>query len=137
MNVCCDRRGSTALEFSLIALPFFFILFGIFDVGRYAITVHSLNTLASATARAVMISCYGPNVVLSRSPSACTSNPLTATQKQTIAPFLYVGGLTPTTTITAGANSLTVTVQQTGFSMLLPFLRTALNNPSAAATIPF
>ncbi|WP_460268498.1 hypothetical protein [Bradyrhizobium ottawaense] len=35
-------------------------MFVIFDLGRYAITMQSLRTLASAGARAVMISCYTP-----------------------------------------------------------------------------
>jgi hypothetical protein len=134
-----DRRGSTALEFSLIALPFFFILFGVFDIGRYAITVQSLRTLTSATGRAVMVSCYGPNVIQSLSPASCTADPLTTVQKQIIAPFLFVGGLAPSApSIVAGANALTITITQTGFSMLLkPLFGTVLDNPSASVTLPF
>ena len=33
-----DQRGVAALEFCLVAVPLFFLMFGIFDLGRYAIT---------------------------------------------------------------------------------------------------
>jgi TadE-like protein len=131
-----DKHGATALEFTMIALPFFFVMFGIIDVGRYAITMHSLRTLASTAARQVMISCYGPNVIKSISPSSCTGDPLTDTQKQTAAPFLYIGGLTPTVTVEVSGSTLVVTASQLAFSMLLPAL-SGLDNPSASVAIPY
>ena len=53
-----DQRGVAALEFCLVAVPLFILMFAIFDLGRYAITMQSLRTLANAGARAMMIKCY-------------------------------------------------------------------------------
>ena len=50
-----DQRGVAALEFCLVAVPLFTLMFVIFDLGRYAITMQSLRTLANAGARAIMI----------------------------------------------------------------------------------
>ncbi len=55
-----DHRGTAALEFGLVALPFFTVIFAVFDLGRYGITMQSLRVLANAEARANMISCYAP-----------------------------------------------------------------------------
>ena len=38
-----DRRGVAALEFCLAAVPLFTLIFVVFDLGRYAITVQSLR----------------------------------------------------------------------------------------------
>jgi Flp pilus assembly protein TadG len=133
-----DRRGVAALEFTLVAAPLFILMFVIFDLGRYAITMQSLRALANAGARAVMINCYTPNVIQKQSPSGCTGDPLpAAADKQAVAPFLYYGGLTPALNVTAGNHTLTVTASETSFVMLMPIWGTALNAPSAATTIPF
>src|SRR5258707_7246869 len=95
-----DQRGVAALEFCLVALPLFMLMFAIFDLGRYAITVQSLRSLANAGARAMMIYCYTPTVIgttpvspwssANTSPSSCTGDPLPAdTDKQAVAPLLY------------------------------------------------
>ena len=137
-----DKRGTAALEFVLVAVPFFLLIFAIFDLGRYAITMQSLRMLASAGARDVMINCYTDKVVHGTSPSACASySPLpSTTAKQAVAPFLYAGGLTPTLVIPSlggGATALTVTASEPGFAMLMPIWGTALNAPSASVSIPF
>jgi hypothetical protein len=132
-----DNRGVAAWEFILVAVPLFTLMFVIFDLGRYAITMQSLRTLANAGARAVMVNCYTPDVIRQQSPSGCTGDPLSTTAKQNAAPFLYFGGLTPTLNVTAGANALTVTASQTGFTMLMPIWGAALNAPSATTSIPF
>jgi Flp pilus assembly protein TadG len=139
-----DQRGMAALEFALAAVPLFTIFFMIFDLGRYAITLQSLHALADAGARAVMVNCYTPDALNKVSPSGCTSpsDPLSASgAKQAIAPFLYLGGLTPTlsvTTSTSGAShSLVVTASQSAFTMLIPIWGSALNAPSASASIPY
>src|SRR3569832_2400762 len=90
-----DNRGVVSWEFALIFVPLFMLIFVIFDLGRYAITMQSLRMLASAGARAVMINCYTPGVITGNSPSGCTGDPLSETAKQNAAPFLYFGGLTP------------------------------------------
>ena len=93
-----DKRGVAALEFCLVALPLFILIFAIFDLGRYAITMQSLRMLANAGARAVMISYDATNNTY----TGCTGDPLpSVAAKQAVAPFLYSGGLTPTLNVTA------------------------------------
>jgi Flp pilus assembly protein TadG len=133
-----DQRGVAAFEFILVFVPLFTLMFVIFDLARYAITMQSLRTLANAGARAVMINCYTPDVVQNLSPSGCTGDPLPSTaDKQNAAPFLYFGGLAPTLNVTSGGNNLTVTASQPGFTMVMTIWGTALNAPSASTKIPF
>jgi TadE-like protein len=133
-----DQRGVAALEFCLIAVPLFTMMFAIFDLGRYALTVQSLRALANAGARAEMINCVTDAVIQKTSPTACTGDPLpSVAAKKAIAPFLYVAGLTPTLNIASGATALTVTASQPGFTMLMPIWPTAFNAPSASTSIPF
>jgi hypothetical protein len=130
-----DQRGTAALEFILVAVPLFTLMFAIFDLGRYAITRQSLQTLANAGARAWMI-CYAKGVIQSP-PPPCTGDPLPDSVKQAIAPFLYSGGLTPTLNTAQGASAVTVTASQLGFKMLMPIWGGALGAPSASTSIPF
>ncbi|MBX6744410.1 MAG: pilus assembly protein [Acetobacteraceae bacterium] len=131
-----DRSGATAIEFAIVAILFFFVMFGIVDLGRYAITVHSLGTLASATSRAVLIACYSPSVVQGQSPTDCTADPLTDAQKRSIAPFLFLGNSSPTVSLTSANNTLVVQASQS-FTPLLPVWGSILNFPSRSATLPF
>ena len=124
-----DQRGVAALEFCLVAVPLFTLMFAIFDLGRYAITMQSLRMLANAGARAVMI-CYD---VPNKTYTGCTGDPLPSrAAKEAIAPFLYFGGFTPTLAVGA----LTVTASS-NFTMLMPIWGTAFNAPSASTSIPF
>jgi len=138
-----DQRGVAAFEFCLVAVPFFTLMFAIFDFGRYAITMQSLRALANAGARAITVgtagsACYTDAVIKKTTP-ACSGDPLpTDAAKQAIAPFLYSGGLTPTLNVAATTTSpLVVTASQPSFTMLMPIWGTALNAPSASATVPF
>jgi hypothetical protein len=121
-------------------------MFAIFDLGRYTITVQSLRALAGAGARAVMINCYAPDVTSNPtvSPSGCTCTAtstsswcLSISAQQAAAPFLFFGGLTPTITVTAGTNSLTISASQSGFAMLMPIWGSSLPAPNASTSIPF
>ena len=134
-----DQRGVAALEFCLVAVPLFILMFAIFDLGRYAITMQSLRMLANAGARAMMINCYTPAAIGNASPSGCTdiNTYFPDPQRQDAAPFLYAGGLTPSLSTASGAAGLTVTASQPSFTMLTPVWGTALNAPSASTTIPF
>ena len=132
-----DQRGVAALEFCLVAVPLFTLMFVILDLGRYAITMQSLRMLANAEARANMINCYTPAVVGKTSPSGCTGDYLSVAQKQAAAPFLYGASLTPTVNTASGSGALTITVSQLGFTMLMPIWGTAFNGPSASTSIPF
>ena len=134
-----DQRGVAAMEFCLVAVPLFILMFAIFDLGRYAITMQSLRTLANAGARAIMINdCY-VNAVMQKTSPTCSGDPLPSdAAKQAVAPFLYDGGLTPTLNVPAtAASALTVTASQPGFTMLMPIWGTTLNAPSASTSIPF
>ena len=136
-----DQRGTAALEFCLVAVPLFTLVFAIIDFGRYAITMQSLRMLANAGARAEMISCVTKAVIQKNLPTGCTGDPLPSdAAKQAAAPFLYAGGLTPTLNIpapAAGVTALTITASQPGFTMLMPIWGTAFNGPSASTSIPF
>jgi len=135
-----DRRGTAAFEFCLVAAAFFTLLFVIFDLGRYAITVQSLRALAGAGARAIMINdCYVDNVLKKQAPSGCPTDPLSSAEKQAIAPFLFNGGLTPTLSASAGSSPITVTASQPGFTMIFSFIPwgSSFNAPSASTKIPY
>jgi len=125
-----DHRGVAALEFCIIAVPLFFLMFAVFDLGRYAITRQSLRALANAGARAVMLT-YDAT---SNTYTGCTGDPLpSAAAKQAVAPFLYFGGYTPE--LAAGA--LTVRASS-NFTMLMTMIwGTTFNAPSASTSIPF
>ena len=128
--------GSVAVEFALVALPLFMTLLGIFELGRYAITMYSLRTLAGATAREVVIECYASKVSQNQSPATCTTDPFSSTEKQQIAPALFWGG-SPTVSISASGNALTVQVSAPSFSMLMPFLGTRLQCPERVRHVAF
>jgi Flp pilus assembly protein TadG len=133
-----DQRGIGAMEFSLVALPLFILMFAIFDLGRYAITMQSVRALANAGARATMIKCYTPAAIARTSPSGCTGSYMSNTDMQNAAPFLYGnGGGTPTLNTATGAAALTVTASQPGFNMIMPIWGTILNTPSASTSVPF
>ena len=134
-----DQRGLAAYEFCLVAVPLFMLMFAVFDLGRYAITIQSLQTLANAGARAMMITCYTNNAIQNTSPAGCTGDPLSGAQKQAAAPFLYIsGGGAPTLNTASGATALTVTASQPGFNMVIPILwGSAFTAPSASTLIPF
>ncbi|WP_338699150.1 TadE family protein [Bradyrhizobium sp. 26S5] len=131
-----DQRGMAALEFCLVSVPIFMLMFAIFDFGRYAITMQSLRRLADAGARSIMINCYATAVIQKTTPS-CSGDPLSDTQKRDAAPYLYINGSsTPSVNATAGP-PITVTASQSGFSMIMPIWGTTLNAPSASTKIPY
>src|SRR6476660_4258559 len=112
-----DKRGGAALEYWLVAVPLFTLMFAIFDLGRYAITMQSLRMLANAGARAVMI-CYD---VPNKTYTGCTGDPLPSdATKQAVAPFSYSGGHPPTLAVALGGNALNVRASQPSFTMLMP-----------------
>ena len=58
-HVIHDRRGATALEFTLVLFPLLMFIFAIFDVSRYALTWYSVSNLADEAIRRQTI-CYSP-----------------------------------------------------------------------------
>ena len=122
-----DQRGVAALEFCLVAVPLFTLMFAIFDFGRYAITMQSLRVLANAGAREVMLS-YD---VINNTYTRCTDNLLSSVaNKGAVPPFL--NGQSPSLV----AGGLTVTASS-NFTWLMPIWATVLNAPSASTSIPF
>ena len=129
-----DRSGVTAMEFGIIGFVMFMMVFAIFDLGRYAITLHSLEMLAAESARTQII-CYSP-ALAGRPATTCSGDPLSVATKQTLFPFLYLGGLAPTVTTTTTAPRV-VQAAQTGFTMIMPFWPAAMNAPSVSTSLPF
>jgi len=130
-----DQRGAVAFEFCLVAGLLFTFFFVIFDLGRYAIAVQSLRALVSEGARATMIQCYTPavtGVIANSSPSSCTA----INSYLTPSPIF---GLTPTLTASSADSVLTITASfpVDSFKMLMPIWGTALDSPSASASIPY
>jgi Flp pilus assembly protein TadG len=119
-----DKRGVAALEFCLVAVPLFILIFAIFELGRYAITMQSLRMLANAGAREVMISYDATNNTY----TGCTGDLLPSVVAKNAVPPLLINPK-----LVAGA--LTVTASS-DFTMLMP-IWAALNAPSASTSIPF
>jgi len=135
-----DQRGVAAFEFCVVAAIFFTVVFTVFDLARYAITVQSLRALANAGARATMINaCYMDAAIKAVPAPYCSGDPLpSVTDKQAAAPFLYSNGsAAPTLSVAGGASPYTITAAQPGFSMIMPIWGTALNAPSASTKVPF
>jgi hypothetical protein len=136
-----DQRGVAALEFCIVAVPFFMLMLAIFDFGRYTITMQSLRALANAGARATMVglpgtACY-TDAAVARTTPTCSGDPLPSDDaKKAVAPFLYAGGLTPTLSAATEGSAVTVTASS-NFKMIVPVWGTALNDPSVTTKIPF
>jgi Flp pilus assembly protein TadG len=138
-----DDRGAAAFEFCVVAIAFFLVLFTIFEVGRYMITVQSLRALASAGARATIIKCYTPNVTddsTGTTAATCTDidTYLPEADRPDFAPFLYGKGDTVTLATVAEANALTITATAT-FTPVLSMVQNVwtLPTPTATTKIPF
>jgi Flp pilus assembly protein TadG len=132
MRLFRDRSGTTAMEFGLIAVPICLIFFAIFDLGRYALTIHSLMDIADETARRQII-CYSPWIAKNNVAGAtCPSDPVT--NKTTIAPFLT--GMT-VSVATTGTGPHVVTASVPGFTMILGFWPAGMNTASVSVSLPF
>ena len=133
-----DQRGVAAFEFCLVAVFYFTLVFAIFDLGRYAITMQSLRALANAEARKMMIHDFYVINAINKTPPTCTGDYLSTADKQNAAPFLFLAGLTPTVSVAATTTSpYIVTASQPNFPVLMPIWGTTLNAPSATAQVPF
>jgi hypothetical protein len=93
-----------------------------------------LEMLAAESARKEII-CYSP-ALAGRPATTCSGDPLPVATKQTLFPFLYLGGLGPTVTTTTTAPHV-VQASQTGFKMIMPFWPAAMNAPSVRTSLPF
>ena len=91
-RVIHDRRGATAFEATLVLLPLFMIIFGIFDLSRYALTWYSVSNLAHEAMRQQII-CYSPLIAKTVKTVTCPSDPFSTDQKKIVAPALFWGDL--------------------------------------------
>ena len=120
-----DRRGATAFEATLVLLPLFMIIFGIFDLSRYALTWYSVSNLAHEAMRQQII-CYSPLIAGTKKNVTCPSDPLSTDQKKIVAPALFWGGVdAPTVSTnpngtTTVSEPRTVTASVTGFKPIIP-----------------
>ncbi|WP_246799282.1 TadE/TadG family type IV pilus assembly protein [Bradyrhizobium sp. CCBAU 51753] len=133
-----DQRGAAAFEFCIVAMAIFTLIFALADLGRYAITMQSLRSIAGAGARAAMINtCYTDAAMKITTTVTCSGDYTTDTQKRALAPFLYDRGFTLTVNTVTGTSFVTVTASVTGFTMLFPTVwGTSFNNPSVTTQIP-
>jgi len=129
-----SNRGTAALEFVLVAVPFFILMFGVIELGRYAVTVHSLEKLAAAQARAVMICYSGKAHDTSPNMGACaTETPFVSAAD--VAPF--VGTLTATMRNDTTAKNITVTAKL-DFATVMPLLSSAFDKTiEVTSTVPY
>ncbi|UGY29729.1 pilus assembly protein [Bradyrhizobium septentrionale] len=120
-------------------MAIFTLIFAVFDLGRYMITMQSLRSLAGAGARAAMLhDCY-TNAVLTKTTPTCSGDIyLSDAKKRALVPFLYANGLSPTLTTVTGGSAVTVTTSVSGFSMVFTTIwPSSFNSPSASTKIPF
>ena len=125
------------MEFGIIGVVVFTMMFAIFDLGRYTITLHSLEMLAAESARTEII-CYSP-ALAGQAARTCSGDPLDVKASNSSArqlfPFLYLGGLAPTVTTTTTAPHV-VQASEPGFTMIMPFWPAAMNAPSVQTSLP-
>ena len=127
-NFVGDRTGASALEFALVVPLFIALMFGVVDLGRYLVTRQELDSLASATARAVVVNCgqAGSHAGKLAGDCAAATYGLTNTQKQQTAPFIYGTGQTPSISFSCGASpcpatgQITITASLSSFTFFLP-----------------
>jgi Flp pilus assembly protein TadG len=56
VRAACDRRGASAVEFALVALPFLLLIFGVIEIGRAMWAREALQETAIAGARCMGVS---------------------------------------------------------------------------------
>jgi Flp pilus assembly protein TadG len=135
-----DQRGAAALEFCIVAMTIFALIFGTFDLGRYAITMQSLRSLAGLGARAAMIDdCYMNAVLKITTTPTCSGDYTTDAQKRALVPYLYANSGSPTvTTVTDTASStITVTASASFTTSFRSIWGSTFDSPSATVKIPF
>lgn len=136
-----DRRGSTSIEFGVIATLMFSLIFGVFDLGRYYYIEHSLRSLASESLRYFLSTApLGTNTPVTQQQTcyADWSNTV-QTKIETMPPVAVIDPSKVTFCVTwgqSGATSLSVDVEYV-FAALSP-LWTGLNgNIKETATISY
>ena len=139
---CNDEKARSSRRRSAGILPYRRALFAsmllIMDLRRYAITVQSLRTLASADARAMMIQLlHTRHNQATHHPLAVPCHYLSGCGESNRCPLSVCWRSHTFTEHGSGAAALTVTASQPAFTMLMPIWGTALNAPSASTLVPF
>ena len=121
-----DSSGASALEFSLVLMPFLLLLVGSMELGRYYFTAENIRSLVAETGRqAVLNKNFGGN-------GSCAS--LSDANKQIIAkktPFVNWHDLTICVQNGVGPGTVNITVQASyPFSTPFPFI-SQLNSNTA------
>ena len=133
-----DKRGVAALEFFLVVVPLVHI--DVRHLRSRTLCNHqqSLNALANAGARAVMINCYTPDVMQNVALWLHRRPPVDRCSKQNAGAVpVFRRSHADTQRERPALTRLTVTASQSGFTMLMPIWGTALNAPSVSTSIPF
>jgi len=134
-----DCAGVVAMEYGIVALFMFALVFGTIDVGRYAVTLHQMSILADEAARQQII-CYAPYTAKVVTSVTCAKNPLSTDTINALAPFASTGGvLSITTAPQIGPGPRTVTVSLSGFNtFFLPRTLLPIDDPLVVTTaLPF
>ena len=122
-----DRAGNSVLQFALVSIVLFTLVFGITDLARYFLAWQGLNTVASEAARASMVN--------NKWTFAC-ANPTsgTAANVAAAAPFLSTSALTlcVTSSTSNGITTVSVTASYPFTFMIAPL--SAANATLTAAT---
>ena len=140
-RVIHDRRGATAFEVTLVLLPLFGIIFGIFDLSRYALTWYSVSNLAHEAMRRQII-CYSPLIAGTVKTVTCPKDPLSLDQKKAVAPALFWGTLNAPTVSTDPTDSTVsqprvITAQVTGLPVIPLVPYTFPSTVTVTVNLPF
>ena len=143
-HVIHDRRGATAFETTLVLLPLFMLIFGIFDVSRYALTWYSVSNLAHEAMRQQII-CYSPLIAGQVKTVTCPSDPLSTDEKKIVAPALFWGDLklqtvttVPTdTTLSDPPHPRVITASVTGFKPVWSLINPYPKTLTVTVNLPF
>jgi Flp pilus assembly protein TadG len=130
------RAGSTSLEFALVSVLLFTLMFGITDLARYFLAWHGLNTISSEAARVALTYHYANNSNWTFSCGAPTSG--MAATVAAAAPFLKPDTLTLCVSPATAGGITTVSVTASyPFSFMMPGLSAANGTLSARTAISF
>ena len=122
---CRDVRGASAVEFTILALPFFMMLFGIIEGGRLLWTQVGLQHAVEATARCASLK------------TADNPNPCPASSVEAYAATQAFGlNLSPSVFTVSAAGCGTQVTANYPFSLFAKLLGPAQLNLSAQSCVP-
>ncbi len=125
-SLMAHRGGSTAVEFALLVIPLFLLLFGIVEYGRLSWTTQALQQIAIDTARCMGVT--GPNCADSTgaySAARTTASVATAAAELSVAPPTVALDRAATCGGASGFSQITLT---TTFTTAVPQLLDAFAN---------